>query len=226
MATREPFVVDEWYHCFNRGVDKRIVFEGPGDYERFLTHIYISNGSKNIRVSTLPSTDLNSILLDESIDRGEPIVEIGAYSLMPNHFHILIKETQEGGIATFMQKTFTGYTMYFNNKNERTGALFAGTFKSRHVSDDRYLKQLVPYILLNPIELFEASWKEGVGDINALEKKLMRYEYSSLPDFAGHARPLGKLVGNSLRSYYDLVPSLEEMLNDARSYYEQYSPQV
>lgn len=226
MATRVPMAVGEWYHCYTRGVDKRVVFECPEDFDRFLVHLYVGNGTKNIRASDLKDTRLVSVLADAHLDRGEPLTDIGVYALMPNHVHLALKEIREGGIAHFMQKVFTGYTMYFNNKYGRSGALFAGTFKSKHIPDDRYLKQLVPYILLNPIELFEPTWKTGRVLPIVVEKKLEAYPYSSLCDFFGVERPHRAIVGTSLQEYYDKPPKLSDMLKTARDYYFEHVPQV
>src|SRR3989344_7333645 len=184
MVTRAQCATGEWYHCYNRGTDKRVVFTDPNDYQRFVTLLYTSNGTKAVRISDSFRPNLSSFL-EKDIDRGEPLVEIGAYTLMPNHPHLVLKQVKESGIARFMQKVFTGYTMYFNLRHARTGALFAGTYKYRHVANDDYLKRLIPYVLLNPVELFESRWKEGVADLPSIEKALLAYKYSSLPDFFG-----------------------------------------
>jgi putative transposase len=221
MGSRLPFGVGEWYHCFNRGVDKRLIFECRRDYERFLLQIYICNGVNTLRASELYTTDLESVLTEEHIDVGDPLVELGAYALMPNHFHFILKERSAGSIALFMQRLCTAYTMYFNGLRERSGSLFAGTYKAKHVDNDRYLKRVVSYVLMNPAELFEPRWKEGLGDINSLSKALYGYPYSSLPDFFGWRRPLNKVVSGSLLTYYDKTPTLFEILQEAKLYYEE-----
>jgi REP element-mobilizing transposase RayT len=216
----------EWYHCYTRGVDKRTVFESPQDYDRFLVHLFVANQTKNIRVSDLADTRLLAVLANPLFTEKVPLVELGAYSLMPNHAHFIVKEIRDGGIATFMQKVFTGYTMYFNNKNQRTGALFSGTFKSKHISDDRYLKQVTPYVLLNPAELFESRWKTGGFSIESIEEKLLSYPYSSLPEFVGHSRPHRIIINNSMKEYFDKIPSFSSMLRTAQEYYQEHTPQV
>lgn len=119
-------------------------------------------------------------------DRGEPLISIGAYCLMPNHFHLLVHELKDGGISRFMQKLTTGYTMYFNKRYERTGALFQGKFRAAHANNDSYLKYLVSYIHLNPVKLIEPKWKEnGIGDRVSAEEYLKGYVYSSYLDYAG-----------------------------------------
>jgi putative transposase len=223
MAERSPFGVDEWYHCYNRGVDKRTVFEDAGDYNRFLLLLYLGNGSTPLHLANLKDNNIRAVIEDETLERGEPLVEIGAYSLMPNHFHFALKEILEGGITTFMQRIFTAFTMYFNKKYERTGALFAGPFKSRHVADDRYLKHLISYQHLNAAELFEPRWKEGLGDLRNIEQQLVAYPYSSLHDFLGHQRPERRILGDSIFEMYDSIPTLTEIIEEAHIYYTEHS---
>lgn len=219
MAMRSPFGVDEWYHCYNRGVDKRTVFEDTGDYNRFLLLLYLGNGSVPLHIANLKNQNIRAVLENTSIERGEPVVEIGAYTLIPNHFHLVLKEIIEGGITIFMQRIFTAFTMYFNKKYERTGALFAGPFKSRYVTDDRYLKHLVSYQHLNAAELFDPRWKNGSGDLRKIEKQLTTYPYSSLPDFLGQKRLERKILGDSIFELYDSIPTLSEIIEDAHAYY-------
>ncbi len=223
MAERSPFGVGEWYHCYNRGVDKRIVFENARDYNRFLLLLYLGNGSVPLHLANLKNHNIRAVLEDVLIEREEPIVEIGAYILMPNHFHLLLKEIQEGGITIFMQRIFTAFTMYFNKKYDRTGALFAGPFKSRHITDDRYLKHLISYQHLNVAELFEPRWKDGFGNLKKIEKQLVAYPYSSLLDFLGQKRPERKILGDSVFELYDSIPTLAEIIGDAHAYYIEHN---
>ncbi len=226
MATRKPIVIGEWYHCYNRGFEKNSVFRNQKEYDRFIVYVFVSNSTEHRRVSDIGKSDLDSIFSNEIFNSTEPLVEIGAYSLMSNHVHFLLKEIREGGIAAYMQRVFTGYTMYFNNKHQRTGSLFSGTFKSKHVFDDRYLKQALPYVMLNPVELFEPEWKYGVGSINTISKKLLQYPYSSFIDFTDLERPQNKIIGTKWSDYYDKTPTLSEMLRSAQEYYHEHFSQV
>jgi hypothetical protein len=226
MGTRGVCVNGEWYHCFCRGVDKRVVFSDDDDFERFLTLLYVSNGTKPLRVSDRRAHSLDAFLNDTSLDRGEQLVDIGAYTLMPSHPHFALRQLQDNGIARFMQKIFTGYTMYFNLKHQRRGALFGSSYRSKHVGDDQYLKRLIPYVLLNPIELFEPQWKDGIGDLPEIRQKLLAYKYSSLPDFLEIDREEKKILGTTLSEYYDNKPTLDEMLVEALEYYREYRPEV
>lgn len=219
MATRIPFGVDEWYHCYNRGVDKRKIFMETHDYDRFLLLLYAANDTRSTRIRDRDGISIDEFIAGAANDRT-PIVEIGAYALMPNHFHLILKEITEGGISLFMQRVMTGFTMYFNRKNDRTGALMASTFKSRRLHDDEYLKHAVAYVHMNPIDLFEPRWKEGRGDLQIIEQKLREYRYSSLVDFHDITnRPRKKILSNSLRDLYEKSPDIAEVLKDAHEYY-------
>ena len=227
MANRESLAPEEWYHVYNRGVDKRTVFLDAHDYARFLILMHFATHSQNapLHASEIKDKTVASVLLDVSIDLSEPIVTIGSYCLMPNHVHIALKATKDGGISLFMQRLFTGYTMYFNKKYHRTGALFAGTFKSKHVANDRYFKYLTSYIHLNPAELFEPQWKEGVvTNMSNLKKQLLNYKYSSLLEYLKIKRPENALIDNAVFKLFDEKekPTLKEMLREASEYYQEY----
>ncbi len=121
----------------------------------------------------------------DKIERGDTIVDIGAYCLMPNHFHILAREKIKNGISIFMGKLSTAYSMYFNKKHERTGKLFEGVFKATHANNDRYLEYLFVYIHLNPIKIIEPKWKDqGILNINNAKQFLEDYYFSSYFDYS------------------------------------------
>lgn len=218
MANRTPLAIHEWYHCYNRGVDKRKIFDSKTDYERFLLLMYVCNSDTPVHISNMKDHRLETVIADKKLKRGDPLTEVGAYALMPNHFHFVLKEIKSGGIALFMQKILTGYTMYFNKKNERTGALFASTFKSRHVNDDRYLKYLISYVHLNPVGLFDARQKKGNSSLASVEKFLNTYSYSSLPEFTKQKRPHKAILGESAYQLFDEIPKLKRMILDAQTY--------
>src|SRR3989338_7110933 len=131
MERKLTFSIGEYYHLYNRGVEKRDIFLEKMDSVRIQRLIYLANGANPIRFSETESRVL------DSIDRGSPFVAVGAYVLMPNHFHILVNEIIENGLSRFMEKLATGYSMYFNKKYERVGPLFQGRFKGEHVDNDR-----------------------------------------------------------------------------------------
>ena len=175
MALRkQSFASGEYYHLYNRGTEKRVIFMNKKDYEHFLFLMYVCNTTRSIELR----------YIGKNFDRKEIIVGIGAYCLMPNHFHILIREKTDGGISKYMLKLLTSYTMYFNKKYKRTGKLYEGKFKSNHVSGDNYLKYLYSYIHLNPAKLIDKNWKENKAkNINNLLNYVFEYLYSSLKEY-------------------------------------------
>jgi len=223
MANRQPIVAAEWYHCFNRGVDKRLVFLDEDDCERLQALFYLCNEQHSS--THLIDLGLRHIRLEQLIKRkvrrGLPLIDIGAYALMPNHIHLIARPLFDDTLSLFMQKVFTGYTLYFNKKYERTGPLFSGRYKSKHLDTDEYFKHAIQYVHLNPAELIEPNWKKGEGDIMKIEKELLEYRYASTRDFFGLSRPESHIIHDVRREYFDKLPKLKSMLHDAQAYYKE-----
>lgn len=195
MSRSIDFSVGEYYHLYNRGTDQRQVFSKQSDYLRFILLLYICNSSEVIHLSNYRGKKFEDFF---QLEKSKPILHIGAYCLMPNHFHLLVKEYKEGGISIFMQKLTTAYTMYFNKRNTRTGALFQGTFKARYADSDEYLKYLFSYIHLNPVKLIDKDWKKtGVTDKKGAEDFLKNYKYSSYLDYLSEDRPQSNIISKS-----------------------------
>jgi len=180
MAIRPvPFLTGEFYHIYNRGTDKRLLFRDETDKQRFLKLLYISNSVESVIARNI----LRKSSEPYDYNRGETLVHIGAYCLMPNHFHILLTPAVDDGVSLFMQKLGTSYSMYFNKRYNRRGTLFEGPFQSKWAGEDVYLKYLFAYIHLNPLKLWS---KAGlVNEPNKAETLafLQNYQYSSLPDY-------------------------------------------
>lgn len=178
MSMRKiSFVPEEFYHIYNRGNSRQTIFLSEADYARFSALLYLANGTNPFEFRNLDSDALFDF------NRGEQLVAIGAYCLMPNHFHILVTPVIEGGMATFMRKLATGYSMYFNKKHHRTGSLFEGKFKSEHVESDQHLKYLFSYIHLNPVKLIQSDWQQvGIKEKEKVLQYLQDFRYSSYLD--------------------------------------------
>jgi len=190
-----------------------VIFHDKFDYDRFLKVSYLSNSMKNYQISAIKDKVFD-------VDRGKPLVAIGAYVLMPNHFHILLKQMADNGISKFMQKLSTGYCMYFNKKYERTGGLFEGKFKSEHSDDDSYLKYLFSYIHLNPVKLIDSAWKEkGIKNKLKTVKFLEEYPFSSYLDYLGHERKQKGIISpNEFPDYFPTEDSVREDIFDWLTY--------
>lgn len=194
MQRTIDFSIGEYYHIYNRGNDKRVIFMEPYDYQRFMALLYACNSTDPVNISDHLQKGLTfSEIFD--LDRESTLVEIGAYCLMPNHFHLLIREKSENGISKFMQKLTTGYSMYFNKKNSRTGALFETKFKAKHIRNDKYLNYLFAYIHLNPVKIIDPQWKQnGISNRIVAKEYLFKYLYSSYQEYLGVLRKEWKIL--------------------------------
>lgn len=200
------FVPGEYYHIYNRGNSKQKIFNDEKDYEHFIHLLYLSNTTRNVTVRDISREKF-------TFDRETLLVNIGAYCLMPNHFHLLINESVEGGVSKFMQKLTTAYVMYYNKKYNRTGSLFEGKFKSQHAGYDIYLKYLFSYIHLNPIKLIDNNWKEdGIKNKKVTLEYLSKYKYSSYFDYMGVDRLQNKILNTE--SFPKYFPTHESFKNE------------
>ncbi len=164
-------------HIYNRGVDKRDIFLKETDYLRFLHNMFeLNDNRKHSNVGYYFKQNQNIEVQPQYFERKprELLVEILAFVLMPNHYHLILKQKKENGIVKFMQKIGTGYTMSFNNKYNRDGSLFQGRFKAVLVDSDPYLVHLLNYIHFNPLKL-----------PNLNSPNLEGYRWSSFPDYIG-----------------------------------------
>lgn len=220
---RTPFAEGEWYHCYNRTVEKRPAFEDTRDYHRFLELLYLANDEMPLRRDEIDARRFEEVL---TIPRGNRLVAIGAFCLMPNHFHLVLKEVSEGGIAAFMHKVGTAYIGYFNPRHGRVGNLFLKPFRSRHASTDRYFQHLINYVHCNPAALYEPGWKTGhVVDPQFLEERLVTYPYSSLNAHAGAHTPNRAILDPEVFSVVRTAP-IQKMLQEALQYHTDSSPDI
>ncbi len=194
------FVSNEIYHIYNRGVEKRDVFLDEKDFLRFIHDLFEFNDTQpaipsNIKFSArnpgkkIDSAKLNQCLEVSPLNMGrerELLVTVLAFCLMPNHFHLLLEQKCDGGITKFMQKLGTGYTMYFNKRNERVGNLFQGCFKAVLVEKDAHFIHLPYYVHANPLDLIMPEWRNGeLRDAEKALSFLKQYRWSSFPDYIG-----------------------------------------
>ncbi len=204
MASRKiPFVDGEYYHIYNRGNSKQKIFLDDEDYKHFVQCLFLANSYRNFK--------FRDNVVDLKIDafdfkRGDLLVSIGAWVLMPNHFHIYLTPAEvpshksdmwegKNNVVEFMRKLSTAYAKYFNGKYSRSGSLFEGAFKATHVEVDTHAKYLFSYIHLNPLKLLNPKWKEdGIGDISLAKEFLKKYQWSSYPDYLDLERVQEKII--------------------------------
>jgi putative transposase len=166
------YVKDGFYHIYNRGVEKRIIFEDDQDYKVFLKYLKEA-------LSPPPDSKLlkKTISLQGASFKGVPRqpknfqtqIDLLAFCLMPNHFHLLLKQSSKDSMESFMRSVITRYSMYFNKRYSRVGKLFQGHYKACLIKNDNYLLHLSRYIHTNPLENYSdltkaySSYSQYIG---------------------------------------------------------------
>lgn len=141
---KQPLITGQYYHVYNRGVEKRDIFNNTKDVDRFIESMREFNRTEVI--TSLSNLRKTSQIAPKALSENEnPLIAFATFSLNPNHFHFVLKQLLDGGIAKFMQKLQAGYTSYFNIKNSRTGSLFQGTFKSQIMVNENYFNKTLGY---------------------------------------------------------------------------------
>jgi len=145
----------EYYHVYNRGVDKRNIFSDESDYWRFFHSLILLNDVEDGLIdkyrnhcrkeSKVQPSEFRRL----SLRQERPLIDFVAYCLNPNHYHFIIQQLEKDGIKTFMHRLGTSYTMYFNKKHERSGSLFQGPFKAAHIRGNGKLFYLTTYVNCN-----------------------------------------------------------------------------
>ncbi|MBI2010279.1 MAG: transposase [Candidatus Chisholmbacteria bacterium] len=195
--TIRTYIINGHYHVYNRGVEKRLLYLDQYDYRTFIDLLssYLTPKqplAKDITIHTTPYWR-SKLEADE--------VVLLCFCLMPNHFHLLLKQNSPNGITKFMRRVSNAYVRYFNKKYQRVGALFQGKFKAALIETDPYLLHLSRYIHLNPVE---------VGPLNG-------YIYSSYPDYLGF-RNTPWVKTQPILSYFKTARKSQANFSDLLSY--------
>ncbi len=211
------FASNEIYHIYNRGVEKRKLFLKDNDYFRFIHDLFEFNDTAP--AGRFPTFGDLASEINKSRKR-ELLVEILCFCLMPNHFHLLLRQIRDKGITNFMQKLGTGYTMYFNGRYERVGALFQAPFKAVLINKETHFYHLPYYIHVNPLELIIPKWeKQGIKDYKKTNQFLNSYRWSSHLDYIDKknfpsvisSKFLSKIWGGSQRYKLDFKKWLKDI---------------
>ncbi len=169
------FANGEYYHLYNRGVDKRTIFTDKNDYWRFFVSMNLLNDQDDGLMTDWKDFQRNHPRAELSDfpplkKKREKLVEFVCYCLNPNHYHLMVRQSTEKGLERFMHKLGTSYTNYFNTRNTRGGSLFQGKFKAAHIKSNAKLLYLSAYINMNHLI-------HGYKD--------REWKYSSLLDYLG-----------------------------------------
>ncbi|KKU53188.1 MAG: hypothetical protein A3F26_01545 [Candidatus Ryanbacteria bacterium RIFCSPHIGHO2_12_FULL_47_12b] len=196
------FAKGEYYHIYNRGVDKRSIFVRMQDVERFLRCMVAFNTVEPIGSLYQQSFEhkrLNTKNTKNS-KKESPLVNVICYCLNPNHFHMILEEAENKGIEKYMHRLGTGFTRYFNETYKRTGSLFQGPYKVVHVSSNEYLLHVSAYVNLNhrvhqlsglATKLVRTSWQEYIGKrsgvANVCKKEIVLDQFKNIAEYKDFA---------------------------------------
>ena len=188
------FANSEFYHIYNRGVDKRNVFTDDFEYERFLLSVSLLNDEKEgwlevwRRIKAQPSSKVEPLTNFRRLNLQKPLVDIIAYCLNPNHYHFILSQLEERGIEKFMHRLGTAYTMFFNKKYKRSGSLFQGRFKAIHIESNEYLLYLSAYV--NKNNFIHGYNKNDDWPYSSLKEYLLKAQPSQSSNFLSICNPM------------------------------------
>lgn len=192
----------------NRGVDKRKIFLNSQDYLRFIHDLFEFNDKNRVNTTfrAFQKTKNKYDLVGRTNKKKrELLVDIHAFCLMPNHYHLLLSPKIDNGISLFMRKLNMGFAKYFNQKYERTGTLFERRYRSVPIVQEEHFLHIPYYIHLNPLDLVTPTWRQR--QLNNPDKAiefLENYRWSSYLDYIGrknfpsvtNRNFLSKVLGN------------------------------
>lgn len=193
---REKFIEGNYYHIYNRGNRKAEIVRDTADSWRFMQGLRFFNDSQSsLNILRNLSRLIPGINQAESVfelgwpsnwPERNPLVKILCYCLIPNHFHLLLKEIIPGGISKLMHKLGIGYVNYFNLKHHEVGRVFQGPYKAKLVTEEAYLKYLCVYIqVINILELFPGGLEAAFKNFKEAMSFVDQFPFSSHLDYAG-----------------------------------------
>jgi putative transposase len=205
----QPLVTGHYYHIYNRGVNRQPIFFDKRDYKRAINLLRFNNYidrptrfSKFLLLSQNQRMDIWNHLVGT-----KTYTDILSYCLIPNHFHLLLKQNEENGVSEFLKDFQIAYTKYINTKNDRVGPLLQGQFKARLIETDKQLLQVSRYIHLNP---YSATLVQNLPN-------LLKYKWSSLPEYLNIEKV--KICNRKLiNSCYKNVDEFKKFIFDEADY--------
>lgn len=182
----EPYTIDSYLHVIKRGARGMNIVREESDYWRFLRMIFLLNDKHFDRYWR--DGNLNDIFSrPEHLPPREPIVEVVAYTLLPNHFHLVLHEVLEGGTTLFMKRLGQSMTNHSNEKYGEKGSLFQGSYRSKTINEDQYLRYAAIYVMVkNTFELYpEGGLLSAQHNFDEAWRWAEQYNFSSLGDYSG-----------------------------------------
>ena len=211
----QPFGVDSFVHVVKRGARGLPITREEKDRDRFVRLLYYLNDEHQSEFWELDVRRVGHLEWPNQWPERRPLVRILAWTLMPNHFHLLLQEIQGDGVSRFMQRLCGSMSRHFNEKYEETGSLFQGSYRSRTIETDRYLRWAVSYVLVkNVFELYPGGYDRAVKEFEkAWRWGIDSYKFSSLASYArGDASPI--IDTNVLEGFFRSPKDFKECSRD------------
>lgn len=186
----EPFTVDSYVHVIKRGARGMPITEDTADKWRFLRLLYYMNDEYLDENWDQQTRDLDLFYRPDWWPERTPLVRILGFTLMPNHLHFLLQEIRKGGISAFMRKIGQSMTNHYNEKYQQKGSLFQGSYRSKTIENDEYLRYVAAYVMVkNVFELFPQGGLRGATkNFEVAWEWATKYPFSSLGEYAGTRR--------------------------------------
>jgi len=179
------------------------MFLHDNDFKRFLESVFLFNDAFFVRPTKLFDRVMALSFAEHFDFERQHFVDVCAYTVIPNHFHIQVKQVRDGGISKLLHKLDMGYSKYFNYRIDRTGTLYEGKFQAVHVANDEYLKFLPVYIHLNVLDLYGIPWRDGlVEDWDKALELLASYRWTSHGVYIGKKQYLPIVKEETIRDFY------------------------
>jgi len=232
---KRDFITSRFYHIFNEGVDNRKIFCDQNDRIRFIRNLYDFNNtnpvvefsrrdkkkeeSKKVGSRTFDRINIRFKKANNTLD----LLNLYAFLLMQDHYHLLVEQLKDNGITLFMRKINTGYTKSFNKKYNRHGHLFQGSFKSTDIDDNICFGFLICYIHSKPLSLWRSGWESKRLtnlDINEALKFLEKYQWSSHLEYIGKRKFSSIISKEFLLDFFDGTKGYKEFFINWLKHYK------
>ena len=221
---KEPFGVDDYVHVIKRGVRGLPIVRDENDRWRLLKILRHLNDEYTAERWEEDIQNLSAGKRERIFERSlswpdeSPLVGIAAHTLLSNHFHLLLRELQEGGCARFMQKLGNSMAGHYNLKYQESGSLFQGAYRAKRVHDDDYFKYVAVYIMVkNTFELYPGGLRRAASEFDQAFVWASSYPFSSLGDYTSNSqvRPAKKILTDTLvAESFDSPKDFKEFARD------------
>lgn len=187
MKRKETFFPGEYYHVYSRTILSLPEFKDFKIAQKLANSFLLANSTESTKAFEYLRT-YNKATFAKSVEiawNGDKFVDVVAYAIMPDHYHLLVKERIENGVSNFLQRCNTSISKYISIKKERRGPLFEGPFNAKHIDSNEYLLHLSLYIHLNPLDFLDSkNWRKGnLKNWKSKKSKLLKYPWSSLKSY-------------------------------------------